>query len=214
MLLIRKLLAIVICSSLIAVTMHSYAKEEVEDLIDVIESGGKILAIIEGRRTVPVNLRTDEEVLWSGSKGYLGAALTSQNLFAISTKSNAWQVFPLRIDESENAVTSLSSYIALLVTGDRAISFDAASSRFVEASLPIHDELLAAEADKYVAIVITSSRAFGFATKTSAFVEMFLRSQETIDSVKVTASKATVRTSGRLLTFNATESTWKEHRLY
>jgi hypothetical protein len=37
---------------------------------------------------------------------------------------------------------------------------------------------------------------------------------ETIEAIKLTYSKVTVRTSDRLLTFEASSSTWKEHRLY
>ena len=119
----------------------------------------------------------------------------------------------MKLNESETAVASLSPFIALLVTGERAVGYDATSSRFIQTWLPIHDELLAAKAEKYVAVVITSSRAFGLATKTLAFTEIPLRVRETIEAIKITASKATIRTSDRLLTFEATGSRWKEHRL-
>ena len=210
----RKTLSILIWLSILASTICSYAEEEIEDLVDIIESNSKIIAIIEGRKTISFDLRPKEKVLWSGSNGYLGAFLTNDRFFVISTSSDAWQALPLKLDESEKGVVSLSPYIALLVTGDRAIGFDAASNRFIETRLPIHDELLAAEAEKYVAVVITSSRAFGLAAETSAFTEIRLRIRETIEAIKVTSSKATVRTSDRLLTFEATGSTWREHRLY
>jgi hypothetical protein len=153
-------------------------------------------------------------VQWSGSRGHLGAFLTDQHFFVISTSLNAWQALPLRLDESAKGVASLSPYIALLVTGDRAIGFDATSNRFIETQLPIHDELLAAEAEKYVAVVITSIRAFGLAAESSAFTEINLRVNETLEDIKLTYSKVTVRTSDRLLTFEASGSTWKEHSLY
>lgn len=210
----RKILTNLICLSILASTISSYAGEEIEDLIDIAESKSKIIAIIEGKKTISFELRPKEKVLWSGSKGYLGAFLTDQRFFVISTSSTAWQVLPLRINEPEKGVASLSPYIALLVTGDRAIGFDAASNRFIETQLPIHDELLAAEAEKYVAVVITSSRAFGLAKETSAFSEIHLRVRESIEAIKITSSKATVRTSDRLLTFEVTGSTWNEHRLY
>jgi len=200
--------------SILVSTISSYAEEEIEDLIDIAESKSKIIAIIEGRKTISFDLRTNEKVLWSDSNGYLGAFLTNLRFFVISTSSNAWQALPLKLDESEKGVASLSPYIALLVTGDRAIGFDAASNRFIETQLPIHDELLAAKAEKYVAVVITSNRAFGLAAETSAFTEIPLRVRETIEAIKITASKATIRTSDRLLTFEATGSTWNEHRLY
>jgi hypothetical protein len=190
-----------ICLSIFASTISSYAEEEIEDLIDIAESKGKIIAIIEGRKTITFDLR------------YLGAFLTDLHLFVISTSLNAWQALPLRLDESGKGVASLSPYIALLVTRDRAVGFDATSNRFIETQLPLQDELLAAEVERYVAVVITSSRAFGLAAESSAFTEINLRISETIEAIKLTSSKATVRTSDRLLTFEATGTKWNEHRL-
>ena len=219
----RKFLISIICFSIFASTISSYAEEgikkcsyaeeEIEDLIDIAESKSKIIAIVKGRKTITSDLRSNEKVLWSGSNGYLGAFLTDLRFFVISTSLDAWQVLPLRSDESGKGVASLSPYIALLVTRDRAIGFDAASNRFIETRLPIHDDLIAAEAEKYVAVVITSSRAFGLASETSAFREIFLRVRENIESIKITSSKATVRTSDRLLTFKASGSIWNENRL-
>jgi hypothetical protein len=200
--------------SIFASPICSYADEEIEDLIDIAESESKIIAAIEGRKTITFNLRPAEKVLWSGANGYLGAFLTDLHFFVISTTLDAWQALPLRLDESGKGVAALSPYIALLVNRDRAIGFEATSSRFIETQLPIHDELIAAEAEKYVAVVITSSRAFGLAAESSAFTEIILRIGETIEAIKLTSSKATVRTSDRLLTFEATGSTRKEHRLY
>ena len=220
----RKFLISIICLCIFASTISSYAEEEIkkcsyaeeeiEDLIDIAESKSKIIAIIGGRKTITSDLRSNEKVLWSGSNGYLGAFLTDLRFFVISTSLDAWQALPLRSDESGQGVASLSPYIALLVTRDRAIGFDAASNRFIETRLSIQDELLAAEAEKCVAVVITSSRAFGLATETSAFTEIRLRGRETIETIKLTSSKATVRTSDRLLTFEATGSTWNEYRLH
>ena len=208
----RSFLLCLICYATIAVPISTYADEEIEDLIDIAESRGKIIAVIEGTRTVTFDLRPNEKMLWSGSRGFLGAFLTDLNFFVISTSLNSWQALPLRLDESGKGVASLSEYIALLVTKDRAIGFDATSNRFIETRLPIRDELLAAEVERYVAVVITSSRAFGLAAESSAFTEIFLRVGETIEEIKLTYSKATVRTSDRLLTFEASGLPWKELR--
>ena len=210
----RKFLINIICLSIFASTISSYAEEDIEDLIDIAESKGKIIAIIEGRKTITLDLRPNEKVLWSGSRGYLGAFLTDLHFFVISTSSNAWRALPLRLDESGKGVASLSPYIALLVTKDRAVGFDATFNRFIETLLPIHDELLAAKVERYFAVVITSSRAFGLAAESSAFTEIYLRTSETIEALKLTYSKVTVRTSDRLLTFGTSGSTWKEHKLY
>ena len=201
-----------ICLSIFATPISAYADEEIEDLIDIAESKGKIMAIIEGRKTVTFNLRPNEKVLWSGSRGYLGVFLTDHHFFVISTSSGAWQALPLRLDESGKGVVRLSPYIALLVAKDRAVGFDATANRFVETQLPLNAELVAAEAEKYVAVVITPSRVFGLAVESSAFIENALGIDEAIEAIKLTSSKATVRTSERLLSFEASGSTWKESR--
>jgi hypothetical protein len=214
MLQFQKCLTILICLSIFVSTIPSFAEEEIEDLIDIFESKSKIIAIVKGKRTISINLRKNEMVIWSDSNGYLGALLTNLRFLVISPFSGAWRELPLKLDESEKGVAFISPYIALLVTGDRAIGFDAASNRFIEAPLPIHDELIAAKVEKYVAVVITSSRAFGLATKTLTFTEIPFRVRETIEEIKITSSKVTVRTSDRLLTFRASGSTWNEHRLF
>ncbi len=210
----RELPISIICLSIFASAMSAYAREEIEDLIDIAESKSKIIAIIEGRKTITFDLRPNEKVLWSSANGYLGAFLTDLHFFVISTSLDAWQALPLRLDESGKGVASLSPYIALLATKDRAVGFDATSNQFTETQLPIHDELLAAQAEDYVAVVITSSRAFGLAAESSAFTEITLGIGETIEAIKLTSSKATVRTSDRLLTFEASGSTWNQHRLH
>jgi hypothetical protein len=121
--------------SIFGFTLSSHAGEEIEDLIDIAESKGKIIAIIEGSKTVTFNLRPNEKVLWSDSRGYLGAFLTDQNFFVISTSLNAWQALPLSLGESGKGFASLSEYIALLVTKDRAVGFDATSNRWKELRL-------------------------------------------------------------------------------
>jgi hypothetical protein len=199
--------------SLLVSAICSYAEEDQEDLIDIFESNRKIIAVIEGKKTSTLNLRLKEKVLWHGSNGNIGALLTNHSFYVISISSGPWQSLPLKTHESEKAAASLSPYIALLVTGDRAVVFDAASGRFVETPLPIKDEPVSVKVEKYVAVVITSGRAFGFAAETSAFAEIPLRVRETVAAVKITSGKAVIHTSERLLTFESSGSGWHEHRL-
>jgi hypothetical protein len=203
----------IIWLSFFATATSINAGDEIEDLIEIAESKDEIIAIIEGKKTVTYNLRPNEKVLWSGYRGNTGAFLTDLHFYVISTTVTSWQALPMRVDESGNAMVSLSPFIALLVTRERAVGFDTTSNRFIEARLPIHDELVAAEAERYVAIVITSSRAFGLALESSSFVEIFLKKNETVETIKMTYRKATVRTSERLLSFEAEGSAWRELRL-
>jgi hypothetical protein len=193
--------------------IRSYAYEEVEDLIDLFESDGEIIAVIAGKRAKSLDLQVREEVRWIGSSGDLGAVLTDRRFAVISFFSPAWQSLSLKMDEAGKGAVSLSPAIAFLVTENRAVAFDSFSNRFIEARLPIYDEVLAVEVERLVAVVVTSSRAFGFSAKTSSFKEIGLRVRETVEEIKITSSKATIRTPGRLLTFDAFRSSWKEHRL-
>ncbi len=195
-------------------TICSHAAEEIEDLIDIYESNSKIIAVLEGRKSVSLNLLPNEKVLWSDSKGYLGAFLTNRRFCVISTSSGAWHASPLISSAPDNRIAVLSPYIALLVTaGDRALGFDVKSNRFIETRLPLRDELLSAKVEKYVALVVTSSKAFGLAAGNSRFTNIALRVRETVEAIKITSSKATIRTSHRLLTFKSKGSRWSEHKL-
>jgi len=197
----------------LAYTISSNAEEVIEDLIDIAESKNKVIAVIEGKRTIPVTLRQNEKVLWSGSRGNLGAFLTDSRFFVISTTSGSWHGLRLNLDEPDEAVASLSPFMALLVTGDRAIGYSASTDKFVEARLPLFDELVTAKTGRYVAVVITSGRALGLGVNSPSFIEVRLGIKETVEDIKITLNKATVRTSNRLLSFVADAFTWKEHRL-
>ena len=210
----RNLLTVPICLSILISAVCSHAEEEIEDLIDIFESKGRIVAVMEGRKTESLDLRINEEVVWQGARGDLGAFLTNKRFLVISTSSDGWHALSLRSAESENDTAFISPHIALLVTGDRAVGFDATSRRFVEVQLPLREELVAADAGKDVAVVVTSGRVFGLAAGRSAFSETDLRIRETVDELKITSSKAVVRTSERLLIFNATDAAWKERTLY
>ena len=209
----RKALITLTLFIILAYTISSNAEEVIEDLIDIAESKNKVIAVIEGKRSISVNLRPSEKVLWSDSSGNLGAFLTDSRFFVISTTSGAWYGKRLKLDEPEKAVASLSPFMALLVTGDRAIGYSASTDKFIETRIPLYDEQIAAETGRYVAVVITSGRAYGLGVKSSSFIEVRLGIKETVEEVKVTLNKATVLTSDRLLSFVADGFSWKEHRL-
>ncbi len=209
----RKTLIALTLFIILAYTISSNAEVVIEDLIDIAESKSKVIAIIEGNRTAPVNLRQNEKVLWSGSRGNLAAFLTDSRFFVISTTSGAWHGLRLNLDEPEKAVASLSPFMALLVTGERAIGYSAKTDKFVQARLPLFDELVTAKTGRYVAVVITSGRALGLGVKSPSFIEVRLGVNETVGEIKITLNKATFRTSDRLLSFVANGYKWKELRL-
>lgn len=201
------------CFFVLVSAVCARADSDIEDVVDVYESGGSVIAVIEGRNPVSRNLRLNEAVLWQDAGGYLGAFLTDRHFLVISSTAAAWQALPLRRDEADTADAFLSQRIALLVTAQRAVGYDAAAGRFIEIRFPLREELVSAEAENHVAVVVTSGRAYGLAAGIPSFTEIRFRGRETLESVNVTSRKATIRTSDRLLTFDALGGHWRELRL-
>ena len=77
----RKTLIALIFFIILSYTISSNAEEVIEDLIDIAESKGKVIAVINGEKSIPVNLRQNEKVIWSESSGNLGAFLTDSRFF-------------------------------------------------------------------------------------------------------------------------------------
>jgi hypothetical protein len=191
----------------------SNSKDDIEDLVYIEQADRKIIAIRDGIPATPFELRSKEEVLWLDSDGYIGALLTNERFIAISLSSPGWLETPLRSKEAYDGSPILSPTLALLVTKERVIRFDAISHRFIEQSLRLDEEFVAAEANDYVAVVISSRRALGLASGDSGFREIRFRTSETLQSLKTTPQVVTVRTSWRILTFGASSPSWSEVRL-
>lgn len=187
-------------------------EEYIEDLINIEEIDGKVIVIRSGKKPVSFNLRSKEEVFWSGAKGYIGAVLTKNRFLVVSTSSTVTQELSLRSEEASQSVVSLSPNLALLVTRERAIVFDRMANRFIESHLPVRDKFIAADANKNLAVVITSGRVLGLAFGSSTFNSMRLRTGEIVESLKLIVGVATIRTSDRLLEFQAANSSWHEQR--
>ena len=209
----RHIFPVLLVLSLLLSALPARGGEEIENLVDIFESDRKLIALIEGRRQASIDLRRQEQVTWSGSRGELGAFLTDERLLVVSTLSSSWQESRLRRGEAHSGTALISPYLVLVVTPERAIGFDAASGKFSEARLSIHDEVHTVKVENYIALVITSGRAFGLSAKASGFSTIDFRRQEAINAVQTSASKAVIRTTDRILAFEASGSGWREHRL-
>ena len=209
----RTIITFLIILTTLLYAIPSNSKDDIEDLVYIEQADRKIIAIRDGIPATPFELRSKEEVLWLDSGGYIGALLTNERFIAISLSSPGWLETPLRSKEAYDGSPILSPTLALLVTKERIIRFDAISHRFIEQSLRLDEEFVAAEANDYVAVVISSRRALGLASGDSSFREIRFRTSETFQSLKTTPQVVTVRTSWRILTFGASSPSWSEVRL-
>ena len=213
MLSFRTIFTVVVTLATLLYAIPSNSKDVIKDSVDIEQVGRKIFAIREGSQTIPFELRSKEEVLWLDSDGYIGALLTNERFIAISLSSSSWLEKPLRSKEAYDGRPILSPTLALLVTKDRVIGFDAKSPRFIEQNLRLDEEFVAAEANDYVAAVISSRRALGLASGASGFSEIRFRTSEDFQSISTKSRVITVRTSWRMLTFGASSPSWSEVRL-
>ena len=209
----RTIITFLVILATLLYAIPSNSKDDIEDLVYIEQADRKIIAIRDGIPAAPFELRSKEEVLWLDSDGYIGALLTNERFIAISLSSPGWLETPLRSKEAYDGSPILSPTLALLVTKERVIRFDAISHRFIEQSLRLDEEFVAAEANDYVAVVISSRRALGLASGDSCFREIRFRTNETFQSLKTTPQVVTVRTSWRILTFGASSPSWSEVRL-
>ena len=166
------------------------AGDDIENKIYIAESDGKITAVISGVKSNTFRLKPKEKVLWSDSSGYLGAVLTDDSFYVISVSSGRWKNIRLSSHEMESPTASLSPFIALLATDDRAIGYNILSNSFYEIQLPLRDEIIAVKSANNVAVVVMSGKLLGIKSKSSSFVEARLMIGETVEDVDVTENKS------------------------
>jgi hypothetical protein len=213
MLFIRRFFLLFLTFSWIVTPLYANADEEVENKIYVTESDSKLNAVIEGAGNTTIRLKPKEQVLWKDASGYLGAALSSDRFYVVSTTSGAWKEFRLKPQEAEGATASLSPFIAVLATNDRAVCYNISMNSFFEIRLPVRSELVAVKAGKHVAVVATTDKLFGIRKSSSSFTDARLKVGERVSEIDVTANKVVVRTSDRLLSFVADDTEWSEYKL-
>jgi hypothetical protein len=209
----HKLTLLIIILIQLASPLSSVADEGIEDKIHITGSHNQLNAVIDDARNITTRLRRKERVLWEDSNGYLAAVLTNDRFYVVSTTSGSWKEFHLKSEEAESAIVTLSPFIAVLATGDRAVGYNISMNSFFETRLPIHNELITAEAGKHVAVVVTTGKLFGIRKSASSFTEMRLGISEVVEDVDVTSNKVVVRTSDRLLSFVADDPAWTEYTL-
>ncbi|MDC8829215.1 hypothetical protein [Alteromonas gilva] len=207
--LFNKLLLVHILMISVGLPVLSEANHDIEDKIYIAQSDGKVTAVVSGVKSDTFRLKPKERVLWRNASGYLGAVLTDAGFNVISVSSNYWNNIRLSPYEIETATASVSPFIALLVTEDRAIGYNIATDSFYEVRLPLYDSVIAVKSAENVAVVVTSGTLLGLQSKSSYFTEARLKIGETVENVHLTDNNVTVQTRERLYTFTSTGSGWQ-----
>ena len=181
----------------------AFSGQDQENLIDLFEADGKVVAVCLGRHQITQSLRSGEAVLWMAAQGRVGGVVTSQRLLAVTAGAQVWQTLPLGLDESEACRWFISENLVLVVSQDRAIVFDADAGAFGETRIRIRDRFLAGGADRDVAVAVLSGHALGYMPGMAAFADIRLHRNESLEQLKISQARAVLRTSERLLSFSA-----------
>jgi len=184
------------------------------DLLQIVVTERALLAVDgEGGGETREDLERGEEVLWTGSRGAVGVALTDRRLLAVRTLSGSWQSTRWRRDEQRPAAAELGDRVALLATDRRLLGFDGGSGNLAEESVGPREQVLETSVAANVAVVVTSRRALGLSPFAGGFFETPLRVGETVEGVDAASEIVTLTTSHRLLFFRARAGAWSERRL-
>jgi hypothetical protein len=183
------------------------------DVLEILVLDRHLAAIdAEGGGQTRVNLRLNERVLWTGSRGKIGVAITDQRLLAVATNSAAWQEADFQRPESPPASALLGDRVALVTTERRILGFNGGSGNLVESSLGVRETVVARRVGENTAVVVTDRRALGLSPSAGGFFPVDLQLGERIESVTASANFVTLTTHRRVLIFRSPTGTWEVSR--
>lgn len=188
-----------------------FDKGPVEDMIDIHVGKDKLVAVKQGATVSEKELQLKEKVRWQGSRGYIGAVLTSERLLAVSGSLSGWVELDLLLAESGRLPKILlSDRLLLMITKKRMIGFDGGTRSWALMDIPLHEQVVDRAIDVYVAVVITTGGVYGLARGAGSFIEEPFQKNETVLSVDTSAYNASIRTTRRLLIFKSSGAYWRE----
>jgi len=184
------------------------------DLLQIVRTPRALLALdAEGGGDTREALERGETILWTGSRGLVGMALTDRRILGVRTRSAAWQTTRWRQGERRPAEAELGDRLALLATDRRLLGFDGGSGNFVEVTVGPRERVLETRVSANLAVAVTSRRALGLSPFSGGFFETPLRVGESVERLDLASEIATLTTSRRLLVFRGRTGAWSERRL-
>jgi hypothetical protein len=189
--------------------------DEVEllDAVEVAVIDDQVVAFHgAGGGRIRTELHLDEEVLWTGTRGRVGVAITDRRALVVRANSPAWHEVAFLIHEQPPAEVALGQQVAIFATDRRALAFHGANGNWVEAKFTPRERAAAVRAGAGTALVVTDRRALAISHQAGGFFEQDLDLGEDVESVTAGASVATITTSRRVLVFSGNTGSWSWHR--
>ncbi len=182
-----------------------------EDLLEVMLLDRDLLAI-DARHggEIAERLQLDESVLWLGSRGKVGVAITTRRILAVATGSGSWQEAFYQRSEQPPVAPILGDRVAIVITNRRAIGVDGAGGNLVEYRLLPKERVVVTQVGANVAVVVTDRVALGLSPIKGGFFPVKLDVAERIESITAGSNVATLTTDRRVLIFRTPTGTWEE----
>jgi len=179
---------------------------ELEDTVAIVVVDRDLVAHAAGGGARKLRLEVGERLIWQGSRGRIGFAVSDRRLLGFRA-GTGWSQLALRVTESPTADPELSTRIALFVTSQRAIAFD---GRWHEEGIGPQETLQTTSVGSAAALVVTRRRALALSPSSGRFVAAKLGIHETVETARTVASSAEITTSKRVLFFSG--ASWTEQK--
>lgn len=183
-------------------------RSPIEDAVSIEILGRELYAIVESGGPLRERLQAQESVLFHGVRGAVGLVVTNRRALAVSPGAPSWLEAPRRLNERPDGAPLLSARVALLLSDQRVLGYDADALRWVEATIGPHEHLAGARTAQAIAVVVTGRRALGLASGSGRFAEISLQVGERFESLRTLADVGTLRTSRRVLVFRGDTASW------
>ena len=184
-----------------------------EDLLSIVIVDREVMAFqarTGGRKRT--RLLREENVLWKATRGNVAIVLTDQRVLAVATQSASWRERRWWRTETPPTGAVLGDRVALVLTGRRALAFDASTSRIVEYRIGPLERLRQTRVGDNTLVVLTNRLALGFSPRGGGFNSLEMQSGEKVEDVSAGSTMATITTDRRILVYKGTTGHWQIER--
>jgi predicted RNA-binding protein len=207
-----------LCVALWSAPVHSQfglepEEVELEDVIEIEILGRDVYAFdLLGTARPFVRLEIGEELLWHDSQGRVGMVLTDRRALAVSPGTKGWREVRYRLRESVAPRALIGKRVALLMTTERALGYDARNGIWLVQDIGPNEKVEVARVGDGTAVFVTNRNAYGLSPSAGGFFVHPMAIHEKLQGVRVKANMATIDTSQRLLVFRAPSGIWSSER--
>ncbi len=182
------------------------------DQLEILRLDRDLVAVGASGGDARVRLELGEDVVWSGSRGLSGAAITNRRLLLVAAGRGIWQEVRWLRDEDPPRSAWVDERVVVTHSSRRVFGFSALTRNISEYRIGPNERLEAVDVAEGVAVVLTDRKALGFSSRLGNFAEISLGLRERIESLDVRAELATVTTDRRLLVFRGSGGVWGDRR--